>query len=414
MKRLRISRAAPRRGAALFIALVLALAMAGLCAALLAVNLSTKRSRVQDQGGQRAFYAAEAGLSDGFMQLTEGLIKPEVGQTVWIGSPDEPVALGNSTYWVEIQPQGSRGYLIASTGSDDRDHSRLGLVLGKKPDGFFQWAAFGADGVVLDQNAFIDSYDSAEGTWESQVTGGHDWAKENGHVGSNGDILVKSNTEIHGDARPGPGHVVDDSAPGTLITGSKEPLEEPVLLPPIVVPVATSKGSLVGSSSLTLGPGLIKYTSILMQGGTTLTIKGPAQIVADDFVMKSNSNLAFDTSDGKVELYSNGDFVLESNSTVTTSSVSAVDVTLLLNGNNLKKPGDALQLGANADFVGAIYAPNGKFKLASNFNVYGSVMCKQLDLSSNGQIHFDEALLYDGWGASDELDTKLWQRLPQP
>jgi hypothetical protein len=39
-------------------------------------------------------------------------------------------------------------------------------------------------------------------------------------------------------------------------------------------------------------------------------------------------------------------------------------------------------------------------------------MCKQLDLSSHGQIHFDEALLYDGWGASEELDTKLWQRLP--
>jgi hypothetical protein len=149
-----------------------------------------------------------------------------------------------------------------------------------------------------------------------------------------------------------------------------------------------------------------------MQGGTTLTIKGPAQIVAEDFVMKSNSKLDFDTSGGKVELYSNGDFVLESNSTVTTSSVSAVDVTLLMSGNNFKKPGDVLSLGANADFVGAIYAPNGKFKLASNFNVYGSVMCKQLDLSSHGQIHFDEALLYDGWGASEELDTKLWQRLP--
>jgi len=33
-------------------------------------------------------------------------------------------------------------------------------------------------------------------------------------------------------------------------------------------------------------------------------------------------------------------------------------------------------------------------------------------LSSHGQIHFDEALLYDGWGASEKLDTKLWERLP--
>ena len=414
MIRSRALRMGSRRGAALLIALVLALAMAGLCTALLAVNVSTGRSRVQDQGGQRAFYAAEAGLSDAFMQLTEGTLEVGVGETAWIGTPEEPVELGNSTYWVEVQSQGSRGYLLAATGTDDNDESRLGLLLGKKPDGFFQWAAFGSDSVVLDQNAFVDSYDSSDGTWESQVTGGHAYAKENGHVGSNGDITVKSNTEIHGDARPGPGHIVNDSAPGTLITGSKEPLEEPFLMPEITVPSATSLGNLVGSSSKTLGPGLIRYDSILMQGGTTLTIKGPAQIVTGNFTMKSNSNLNFDTAAGKIELYSAKNFILESNSTVTTSSVSAVDVTLLLSGNNIsKKPADSLQLGANADFVGAIYAPHAKFKLASNFNVYGSVMCQQLDLSSHGQIHFDEALLYDGWGASEELDTKLWQRLPK-
>jgi len=412
MKRIQVASRAARRGAALLIALILAVAMAGLCTALLAVNITTSRSRVQGQGTQRAFYAAEAGLSDGFMKMTEGLLKVGKGQTAWIGSADDPIAMGNSTYFVEIQSQGSRGYLLSSTGVDDKDQARLGLLLGKKPDGFFQWAAFGSDGVTLDQNSFIDSYDSAEGTWESQVTGGHDFANEKGNVGSNGDILVKSNTEIHGDARPGPGHIVNDSAPGTLITGSKLPLEQPVPLPDITVPVATSKGNLMGSKSLTLGPGLIRYNTIQMMGGTTLTIKGPAQIVAEDFYMKSNSKLNFDTSGGKVELYSNGDFVLESNSTVITSSVSAVDVTLLLNGNNFKKTGDVLSLGANADFVGAIYAPHGKFKLASNFNVYGSVMCKSLDLSSHGQIHFDEALLYDGWGASEKLDTKLWERLP--
>jgi len=404
----------PRRGAALLVALVLALAMAGLCTALLAVNLSTGRSRVQDQGGQRSFYAAEAGLSDAFMQLTEGQLKVKAGETGWVGTPQEPVALGSSAYWVEVQPQGSRGFLLASTGLDGEDDVRLGLLLGKAPTGFFQWAAFGSDGVVLDSNSFIDSYDSALGTWESQVKGGNDFAKENGHVGSNGDILLKSNTEIHGDARPGPGHILDDSAPGIYISGSTEPLEEPFPMPEITVPSATSKGKLVGATSLTLGPGTIRYDSILMQGGTKLTIKGPAQVITADFTMKSNTELAFDTSEGKVELYSSRNFVLESNSKVTTSSVSAVDVTLLLSGNNIsKKPADVLQLGANADFVGAIYAPHAKFKLASNFNIYGSIMCQRLDLSSFGQIHFDEALLYDGWGATDELEPRLWQRLPR-
>jgi hypothetical protein len=414
MRTIRNNPSRRRRGAALLVALVVALVMAGLCTALLSVNLSTGRSRVADQGGQRSFYAAEAGLSDAYMQLTSGLISVDKDDPAWvgtIGSPEEPRPLGSSSYWVEMQLLGSRGFLVAATGADNDSRSRLGLVLGKKANGFFQWAAFGADGVVLDSNSFIDSYDSALGTYESQVKGGNDFARENGHVGSNGDILVKSNTEIHGDARPGPGHVVNDSAPGTLITGSTEPLDEPVDLPPIEPPDAVSLGDLVGTSAITMGPGLVRYDSILMKGGSSLTIKGPAQLVVDDFMMNSNTELIFDTSNGKIELYANYDFVLESNSKVITSSTSAVDVTLLLDGNNMKKPGDTLKLGSNADFVGAIYAPNGQFSLDSNFTVYGSIMCRDLDLSSFGEIHYDEALLYDGWGATDDLEPRLWQRL---
>ena len=120
------------------------------------------------------------------------------------------------------------------------------------------------------------------------------------------------------------------------------------------------------------------------------------------------------SANGPIDLYSSKDFVLESNSTVKTMSDSALDVTLWLNGNNMtKKPADSLSLAANSEFIGAIYAPNAKFKLASNFNVFGSVMCGMLHLSSNGEIHFDEALLYDGEGASGEYDPVLWRWLPR-
>ena len=104
MKLLNRDKRSPRRGAALLVALVVAVAMAGLCTALLAVNLSTGRSRVADQGGQRSFYAAEAGLSDAFMQLTEGQLAVQPGVVTWVGTPDEPRALGSTSYWVEVEP----------------------------------------------------------------------------------------------------------------------------------------------------------------------------------------------------------------------------------------------------------------------------------------------------------------------
>jgi hypothetical protein len=393
-------------------ATIIAVAMAGLCLALLGQNLGTQRAREQTRGVQLAFYAAEAGLSDGYMRVSAGLVTvPEEG-SAWIGTPDAPVELGSSSYWVEIAQPDLNSRSIVATGVDGRERERLELLLRKAPTGFFQFAAFGADGVLLDSNAFIDSYDSRAGTYESQVQGGNDYALQNGNVGSNADIVMRANTTVHGDVRPGPEGTLNDSAPNTYVSGSTDPADELFEVTPIDVPVIASSGTLVGTSSVTLGPGPVHYDSILMQGGTTLTVNGPATFVVDSFEMLSNSDLVFDTTGGPIELYATGDFVLQSNSTLTTFSNSALDLTLLLSGNN-RTGGNVLQLGANAEFIGAIYAPNSRLRLASNFDIFGSVMCGFLDLSSFGEIHFDEALLYDGWGATDEFEVGLWRRLPR-
>jgi hypothetical protein len=347
------------------------------------------------------------------MGVTEGQIEVFPGVRYYLGSQDAPVEFGPSSYWVEIEALDARTYSLRSTGADDVTPVRLELVVGKKPTGFFQFAAFGADGVVLDSNAFIDSYDSSLGSYDSQVQGGNDWAGEKGNVGSNGDIELKANTEIHGDVKPGPGGTLDDSAPNTFVSGSTEPADEPVDMPPIDVPVVASSGSISTGSSATIGPGTVHYDSILVNGGGTLTVVGPAVVVVDDFELKSNSALVFDTANGPVQVYGTGDFVLKSNSDVITPSDSALDVTLFLSADN-SPPGAAhqVELSSNSDFVGAIYAPNATFSLGSNFDVYGSIMCGFLDLSSHGQIHFDEALLYDGFGASGEVEALLWRRLP--
>jgi hypothetical protein len=403
---------ANRRGAALLYATIIAVAMAGLCVALLGMTGSTGRVRVQAQTAQRSFYAAEAGLSDAFMRMTEGQLELADDGPTYVGTSDAPVPLGTSSYWVEINEINSRSYSLASTGSDGLIRERLELIISEAPTGFFQYAAFGDKGVVLDSNAFVDSYDSSVGTYDSQVQSGNEFAKENGTVGSNADILLKSNTQVHGDAIPGPDHIVDDSASNVYVSGSTDPAEEPFELPPIDVPDIASSGSIVGTTDVVLGPGDIHYSSILMKGGTKLRIQGPAKLVVDAFQMKSNTNLIFDAANGPIELYATANFVLESNSKVTTLSNTALDVTLLLAGNNMtKKPADLIQLGANSDFIGAIYAPNAKFKLASNFDIYGSIMCGYLDLSSFGEIHFDEALLYDGWGSTDDYEPALWHRI---
>jgi hypothetical protein len=407
---MRTTRAERRRGAALIHAIVIAVMIAGMCMALLFVNLGTSKVRVQGRSEQRSFYAAEAGLSDAYVQLTAGLLDLEAGEPIQLGDPDLPVPFGTSTYWVALEPIDSRSWSLTSTGSDGRTSSSLQVVVSEAATGLFQYAAFGDEGVVLDSNAFIDSYDSALGFYEDQLESGSDWVNENGHVGSNADIVLSSNTQIHGDATPGPGHVVEDDAPGAYISGSTEPADEEFELIEIVPPPTVTSGAHPAGASLVVGPGDYHYESILMSGGTTLTIVGPCSLVVDDLMLKSNSKLLFDTSAGQVDLYGTGNFQLLSNSEVVTQSNSALDVTMLLSGNNMDKtPPDKVTLSSNSQFVGAIYAPKAEVSLGSNFNIYGSVMCGYLDLSSNGEIHYDEALKYDGFGSTDEYEAVLWR-----
>jgi hypothetical protein len=267
-----------------------------------------------------------------------------------------------------------------------------------------------ARGVLLDSNSFIDSYDSALGDYASQVKAGNDFANENGDVGSNADIKLASNSEVHGDATPGPGHQVFDSAPGAFVSGSTDPAEEEFELIEIEPPVIASSGTFASGIGLTVGPGLVHYDKITMSGGTALKVVGPCTFVVDDLLLKSGASLVFDTSDGEVDVYGTGNFVLSSNTTVVTPSDSAVDVTLLLSANNMTKtPADKISLASNSQFVGAIYAPKAEVSLGSNFNIYGSVMCGFLDLSSNGEIHYDEALMYDGFGSTGEFASMLWR-----
>jgi hypothetical protein len=402
-----------RRGAALVWVVILAVVLAGMSMALLGMTMSTTRARVETQNAQRSFYAAEAGISDAFYRINAGRITPTPAAPTLLGSEANPLALGPSSYWAVITQLDARSYTIDATGLDGRDRDRLELVMAEVPNGFFQYAAFGADQVLLNSNSFVDSFDSALGPYDSQVTGGNDFALEHGNVGSNGDIHLRANTEIHGDAIPGPGHVVDDSASNTYISGSTDPAKAPFPFPPIVVPAITSSGSLVGNSTVTLGPGSVHYSGIRMMGGSTLRIVGPAKVVIDDLLMRSNTDLVFDSTSGPIEVYGTHNFVLESNSTIHTLSNSAVGVTLLLSGDNTSPRGrDNVSISANSDFIGAIYAPTAKFSLASNFDVYGSIICKNLQLASYGEIHFDEALRY-GYGATHEYNPALWRRLPR-
>jgi hypothetical protein len=398
-----------RRGSALLAVIAFVAILAGLGSSMLAVDMQIGKSRRTLDAEQQAFFAAEAGINEVYVRLQTRLSDPAVGETAALGSEENPMQLGRASYWATAERLDTRRFRITATGLHDGVRRRQETVLSFAPIGLFQYAAYGRNGVDVAANSFFDSYDSILGDYASQVVSGVDHARQNAVLGSNGDIRLFSNTRVYGDARPGESGSVIESGSGVVITGSRDPETEPIVLPPIEIPAITSSGPLLVSADTAIGPGRLGYDQLTVDSGT-LTITGPATVTMEDFLLMGGATLSFDTTNGPVEVYSAGDWDMRSNSMLVTNSDSAVDVQIFLSGDTSPGPDSAtIGLNANAQMRGAIYAPNASVSLPSNFEIFGSVMAGELDLASNSIIHFDEALLYDTKKQIREFETLLWR-----
>jgi hypothetical protein len=129
-----------------------------------------------------------------------------------------------------------------------------------------------------------------------------------------------------------------------------------------------------------------------------LTVVGPATIVVQDFELESNSQMWIDSSAGPVEIYVWDDFVLNSNTILSPINSLPADLGVNLNSDNIVNPTQNVQLAevnfkSNSMLYGRLFAPNAQVDIDSNFELFGSVVGKQVHLDSSSRVHFDEALL---------------------
>ena len=396
-------RSTERRGAVLLYSAMLSVGIGTLAMSLLAVGMGQQREQESAEHELRSFYVAEAGINEAYLDMMGG-------GTGELGSENAPIAQGPHAYWVTATDLGGQTSLVA-TGSANGHETRVELVVQTSQSSVFDFAAFGDDGVLVNSNAMTDSYDPGAGSYASQVSGSH--AGTAGDIGSNIDITLDANTEVWGDAAPGPTGVVDNSAPGANISGSTSSSPSSISLPAIIVPSFPSSGSINTNSNPTIGPGDVAYSSITMKANGLLTIVGPARVVVDDFTLRSNSDLIIDSASGPVEIFVTNTFDLRSNSTVTTTGTSAADLSLNLTADNwgAGDSGATIAFNSNGEFHGTVYAPNAYLTIDSNFEVYGSIVGDFIELSSNTQIHYDETLA-GGVMSGTPTGVALWRVLP--
>ena len=379
-----------RRGSSLIFVVMVLAAVAMLSLSLVSVMNSSQRELQGSRENLSALYVSEAGLSAALRDLAEGGFGD-------LGSQNEPIEYGSSSFYVEVGNLGDERLQLRSVGRDDRSEVGVELVVRRVPDGFFQWAAFGDESLHLDSNSRTDSYDSDAGTYASQASGaGNDYhANENGDVGSNENVTMDSNIAVWGDAVPGPSGTVSGSQLAN-ITGSTTPAPAATELPPINVPVIPLLGP-GGFNTTTLSSGEYHYSTFQVHNNQTLTIVGPASIVCDNFILKSDSQIRVDATNGPVRFYVMNDFIMNSNSRVYSLTYKPLDVAFSLLSDNIIDPDvsvdlDDVEFESNSKIFGTLYAPNAEVVIDSNFELFGSLVSRRVNLDSNCRLHYDEAL----------------------
>lgn len=408
-----------RAGSTLVVVALLIAAVAMLSMSFLMVLQSGQKESQGSRQSLAALYACEAGLAQAVKQLT-------VGEGGDIGSANAPASTGGQTYWVEATDIGNGRIALESHGFAERSRMAVELVVQPAKTGFFRWAAFGDEILHMDAAARADSYDSSLGTYVSQQVNGSGidaYANANGGVGSNADITLDVNNYVWGDANPGPAGTVSGPGVGN-IAGNTNPMPEVVDLPDIVVPVVpvTAASLTVTATPHTLGSGQYHYTGTLqVNAGKQLRIVGPATIVSSNFVLKSNSRVEIDATNGPVEFYVLNDFVLNSNTSIYSTDYLPRNVTFNLLSDNILDPGidvvfdeDLVDFDSGSSLYGTIYAPSAEVRIDSNFELFGALVARRVDLDSNCRIHYDETLATLSDEASSQYQRICWRILSQP
>lgn len=306
-----------RSGSMLVLSLILLLALGGMTASLSVLNLRMHKEHEHAREDLRAFCAAEGGLNEAYAVLLEGGID-DVRALVY---PREAGAISYQVSFVDGRDDTAIDLdhvRLRCVGAAGREPAGVQLMVWHVPTGAYQFAAFGARGVLLNSNVTVDSYDPDDGPYPDGV----EFVNDFGNVGSFETVAIDANVSIYGDALVGLDGAFDDDAPGVRVTGDMEAREISVEMAAVAVPSYPTSGVLSVSSAFTIPPGEHHYSALSVTSGK-LKIVGPATLVVDDFLMRSNTELEIDATLGPVKIFATGDFELRSNSTVTTNTARA-------------------------------------------------------------------------------------------
>ena len=312
---------------------------------------------------------------------------------------------------------------------------------------------FADEWILGKTNIFTDSFNSTKGSYKASLPGGMvNWGMK-GHMGTNGngetglpaiEIEQGSSSAIHGNLVSGVGtapldiravisapqsdtSLFPDNIDGT--SGTRKILSEPFELPPVdlwdlpprdmfgseidfhdwfssqppvdgplpsgIINSGYIKGPLLSSKTVLTSADSGVYTNFDIPKNTTITIQGNVAIYVTS--LDNAAAASFSGANANINIGANSSLTLILGKT-TASLKNNVAINNTGTAPNLMILGTPqftsdFSLRNNDTIKAAIYIPEAKFIVPqANVHLYGAVVCNQIDIRNNINLHYDEAL----------------------
>jgi hypothetical protein len=445
----------PRRHAGFVLITALSVAVSSI--ALTAVGLTRSLQEISTAERsvklQQALHLADAGVDAALSELIRG---GEDGEATfssdegWADAEDQACAAGTpclhtvdlltGSAFVTLDDIDADPIVITVTGTASGVSQAVELIVDNPNSSLFQQAIFGEQGIELDRDITIDSYDSSLGAYTPPP--------DTDNRSSDGDLRTNStasNTvgldqgvQVAWDVIVGSGGIPsavirEDSPP--QVTGTKEAASSNLTLPPIDVPDGTPCGGVLNvqpGQTLTVDVSGFCYSRISVGGNDNngpgkLILTGSGQITLADSGTNQSLNVGAQATlelTGSVTLVGesvnvanaliiDGGGALELYATTSVFLKNAVNVGQTPSSFSINYSGTApLVAGQATSFYGTIYAPNAAIELHQSGDFYGAVIGRSVSMDQGGKFHFDTSLRDGaGDGGSSEVTIRSWRQL---
>jgi hypothetical protein len=345
--------------------------------------ITTSNTEMEISGNElysnEAFYLADAGLEKSLAALDDSVEWRAGFHNEYLGRGTYSVVITDST----TDPNLRGRLLVGSVGRVDQVVKAIEAYLRPVYIRPFSYGAYGRDSVNFAGNGMMDSYDSDDGTYDSQVHGNH--AGENGPVGSEGIVVLDGQTDIYGDASTTDGGEIVFGG-GATVHGDTSTTALPPEFPPVSqddIDYAEANNdastglifdgngnynngthalSVAAHGSVTITSGIYYFSDVSVTGHGEIIIEPGAEVII--YVVGTWN--------------SSGGTIINQNQTPSSLQIYSV--------------GDSVLVAGGSEFYGAIYAPESDVVVTGGSDFYGSIAGRTFVNGGGTKCHYDEAL----------------------